>query len=255
VKFRLDIVLSERGSKAKVWSSKYLKWFAAERGALFEQITYAEAAPTTWHLGLIPKTGDKIAARIVDKLFHRSPLAYSVGSGSDPVYLHRVMTMFIKCFDFVPYFRNEVDGIKKSEDYKPFRFRDQETAGVALAVLNSSAFFYYFVLFGDCFHCGKEFVESFPAGLNEMSPPLSERLRSLGAALMIDLKKHAVRKAAVSRVTGRVEYDEFWPRHSKAIIDDIDTALATHYGFSDEELDFIVNYDIKYRLGAVSDEE
>jgi len=26
-------------------------------------------------------------------------------------------------------------------------------------------------------------------------------------------------------------------------------SLASHYGFSEEELDFIVNYDIKYRMG------
>jgi hypothetical protein len=25
--------------------------------------------------------------------------------------------------------------------------------------------------------------------------------------------------------------------------------LARHYGFSEEELDFIINYDIKYRMG------
>jgi hypothetical protein len=24
---------------------------------------------------------------------------------------------------------------------------------------------------------------------------------------------------------------------------------ATHYGFTDEESDFIINYDIKYRMG------
>lgn len=30
---------------------------------------------------------------------------------------------------------------------------------------------------------------------------------------------------------------------------EIDTVLARHYGFTEEELDFIVNYDIKYRLG------
>ena len=32
-------------------------------------------------------------------------------------------------------------------------------------------------------------------------------------------------------------------------IDDIDRVLAQHYGFSGEELDFIINYDIKYRMG------
>ena len=27
------------------------------------------------------------------------------------------------------------------------------------------------------------------------------------------------------------------------------TMLAKHYGFTEEELDFIINYDIKYRMG------
>ena len=33
------------------------------------------------------------------------------------------------------------------------------------------------------------------------------------------------------------------------IIDEIDELLARHYGFTEEELDFIINYDIKYRMG------
>ena len=35
----------------------------------------------------------------------------------------------------------------------------------------------------------------------------------------------------------------------KRILDEIDSALAEYYGFTDEELDFIINYDIKYRMG------
>ena len=36
-------------------------------------------------------------------------------------------------------------------------------------------------------------------------------------------------------------------------IDEIDTVLARHYGFTEEELDFIINYDIKYRMGKKSE--
>ena len=50
-------------------------------------------------------------------------------------------------------------------------------------------------------------------------------------------------------ITYKVVYDEFYPRHSKHIIDKIDRVLAEHYGFTDEELGFIINYDIKYRMG------
>ena len=34
-----------------------------------------------------------------------------------------------------------------------------------------------------------------------------------------------------------------------------DTVLAGHSGFTEEELDFILNYDIKYRLSRSSDSE
>ena len=32
--------------------------------------------------------------------------------------------------------------------------------------------------------------------------------------------------------------------------DEIDKALAEHYGFTEEELDYIINYDVKYRMGS-----
>ena len=40
----------------------------------------------------------------------------------------------------------------------------------------------------------------------------------------------------------------------KPIIDEIDIVLAKHYGFTEEELDFIISYDIKYRIGQNSEE-
>jgi len=30
---------------------------------------------------------------------------------------------------------------------------------------------------------------------------------------------------------------------------------AKHYGFTEEELDFIINYDIKYRMGGADGDE
>ena len=63
-------------------------------------------------------------------------------------------------------------------------------------------------------------------------------------------------KNKTSSKTGNIQYQEFYPRLSKPIIDDIDKLLAKHYGFTEEELDFIINYDIKYRMGnELNDEE
>ena len=53
----------------------------------------------------------------------------------------------------------------------------------------------------------------------------------------------------------QLDLESLTPSKSKPIIDEIDTVLAGHYGFTAEELDFILNYDIKYRLGRTSETE
>jgi hypothetical protein len=67
---------------------------------------------------------------------------------------------------------------------------------------------------------------------------------------MNDYQKYSILKDKVSNLTGKITYQEFYPRKSKLIIDEIDKVLAKHYGFTKEELDFIINYDIKYRMGG-----
>ena len=54
---------------------------------------------------------------------------------------------------------------------------------------------------------------------------------------------------------GVLTIQSFQPRLSKPLIDQIDQALADHYGLSDEQLDLVVNFDVKYRLGLVAEEE
>ena len=70
-----------------------------------------------------------------------------------------------------------------------------------------------------------------------------------------DVQDKSKRRVYVYKTTGRVEYDEFYMKLSKPIIDEIDKLLARHYDFTEEELDFIINYDIKYRMGNELNEE
>lgn len=67
---------------------------------------------------------------------------------------------------------------------------------------------------------------------------------------MSDLDLNSVFLQRNDKRAGLLEIQSFQPRASKPIIDEIDTILAVHYGFTQEELDFIINYDIKYRMGS-----
>jgi hypothetical protein len=71
----------------------------------------------------------------------------------------------------------------------------------------------------------------------------------LSQQLVTNLWKNAqtrIRKRADGRVQEEVNFNVGL---SKSVLDQIDLVLAKHYGFTNEELDFIINYDIKYRMG------
>jgi len=98
-------------------------------------------------------------------------------------------------------------------------------------------------------------VGSFPIELEHIDKIPSQELINLNNKLMESYMRNKSRKSTYYKTTGNVEYDEFYPKLSKPIIDEIDAVLAEHYGFTPEELDFIINYDIKYRMGKELGEE
>ena len=74
-------------------------------------------------------------------------------------------------------------------------------------------------------------------------------------SLQNELELHSESHVRNQKTTGRTEIQLFRVKPVKPIIDEIDIALAKHFCFTEEELDFIINYDIKYRMGDELNEE
>jgi hypothetical protein len=53
--------------------------------------------------------------------------------------------------------------------------------------------------------------------------------------------------------TGRTETQSFKIQRSKPIIEELDRVIAPYYRLNANELDFIINYDVKFRLGSDED--
>ena len=62
-----------------------------------------------------------------------------------------------------------------------------------------------------------------------------------------------IRRSCAHRYRQKIETFDY--AECKPIIDDIDCALARHFGLNEEELDLIINYDIKYRMGRDTENE
>ena len=151
--------------------------------------------------------------------------------------------------DFAPYFWNERAGKQISSHVKALTLKSKSDAKAALAALNSSLFYWWFLMLSNCRDLTLREIESFPLGLDRMERGMKKRLGECAGRLMESFKRHKKRKRTSYKATGKVVYDEFEQKPSKPIVDEIDRLLAEHYGFTDEERDFIVNYDIKYRMG------
>ena len=75
-------------------------------------------------------------------------------------------------------------------------------------------------------------------------------LVKLAKRLMLSYEENLEwRECNYTRSIGRCTVPFYRQGYSKPIMDEIDYALAQHYGFTLEELDCIINYDIKYRMG------
>jgi hypothetical protein len=92
-------------------------------------------------------------------------------------------------------------------------------------------------------------INDFKFSSNSLNKDIENLLLYLSQRLMEDLNKNSKLKVTFYKNRGEIQYQEFFILYSKSIIDQIDTVLAQHYGFTEEELDFIINYDIKYRMG------
>ena len=250
---RLAIYLQKANSISSVYSTKYHRWQENARSNLFATLRYTPIASFVYTDSLA-KTGTEIEYRLWQKLHHDKHLSTQI-QGHHKIYFHNAPRYWIRVTDFIPYFWNERDGEKLSTQVKEITCTTPDSALALAAILNSSLFYWWFIALSDSRHLNLREIHQFPIEIASLRSTEKSDLNRLAKELMEDYQRHKMRKETYYQATGKVVYDEYYPRHSKSIIDEIDRVLATHYGFTDEELDFIINYDIKYRMGDALDDD
>ena len=253
---RLTIhLIGQKSRDPVVMSTRYHKWTAEERPALFQVLRYADA----WEplvVGSLPKTGSPEERGVADRLrtAKRRLAMHYVKHGSHAVYYTRKVGYFLQILDFVPEMRDGMGRPRLPSELKELRFASESQATLALACLSSTLFYWFVTVHSDCRNLNKREIDNFPVDLvelghSELASSLIDTTRSLMANLISTSELRTLRSGGE---TLTVQF--IYPRQSKHLIDRIDQALGTYYGLSDAENDFIQNYEIKYRLG-VDDED
>lgn len=249
----LSIFISSRNNGNFTLTTTYQKWASEARDYLIPTVSYVPVHKTPAPF-IVPKFGQRIETAIATKLWaKKTSIRYllSKKQTSHTLYYRNTGGLYWKIItDFQPEFYENGKRTKSSRETYLY-FNNESDLAVTLGILNSNLFWWYYVVYSNCRDLNPYDIQSFPIG--EVSEPYQQSIQKLTAKLMQDFKANCVYKERTHKGKSTVRYQEFHPRLSKPIIDQIDEVLADHYGFSDEEMDFIINYDIKYRVGTDDD--
>ena len=238
VKIRAGIYLSRKGFANAKYVSRYLKYYADERKILFFKLKYVASHNTL----SAPKLDGNIGRSVIEKIVSQPISLETQLIKEDTIYYHAAPIYWCKALMDIDTLLN--NGLNIADSYKK---RDVSTRYKAFvfSLLNSSLFFYYWIVRSDCYNLTKKYISEMkvPNGIESIS------LMTEAKQLNKDLNKNNQIAEYTYKNRGSVRFAQFFPKRSKSIIDKIDKALAKYYGFTEEELDFIINYDIKYRMG------
>jgi hypothetical protein len=129
-------------------------------------------------------------------------------------------------------------------------FQNETYKKIALCVYLSNLWNIFYYSYSNCLDVSKYEICDFPISMEKMSESTVNNLLILSEKIMKDIKDNSKMKTRSYEKAGKIDCYTIELRNSKYLIDQIDAVLAEHYGFTDEELDFIINYDIKYRMGG-----
>ena len=243
VEQRLTIfVVRAKSEKNNIYSTSILRWKTEFRNLLFISIHYT----LSFNKGSIWRTSSDIELSITNKFSKHTEILCYLCNNHDlgtPIYYR---TAGIRYWII---FLNKGFGTESLSN-KVAYFNSSDKAKFYMAALNSNLFWWYYALNFDMFNLKDYMIFSF-----RLNYKPDFEINKLSEILESDLNKNKQELIVNSATRGIVSSFVYKKKCSKYIIDKIDLLLAKHYGFTEEELDFIINYDIKYRMGDELEKE
>lgn len=246
----LTIVIALKGTQKNTCHVTGLrKWAAEQRDQLFPTTSYVADAHSVRNF-VIPKFSGPIELAAFSKIWSESMRlgAAMRRNGSSDLFYRIGGGRYWKIFTTVApkFVLNGISG--RSSRESSLLFSTDHERDLACALLSSSIFFWLFSITTNGRDLNPIDLQDFPVDLIRLGA-VCPSIPALANQLMTDYQLHSQIKVKQSAQTGQVEYQEFYPRLSKSVIDKIDMELGRFYGLSSEQMDYIINYDIKYRMG------
>lgn len=248
----LTIFVIAPSEQKRTFTTSYQKWNSNNRYLLMSKVEYVEIQrqrQACW----IPKLGEKIESLLLKKYLNiKTIVGCFIEKSNNRVYYRTTGGLYWKVFtDFSPAFK--VNGRASHSSRETwFTLTNKEIVKPIIAILSSDLFWWWYTITTNCRDINPYDIQNFPIPESAL---YDQKLIILSDEYLKSLQNNSLMLVRNQQRTGRTETQSFKIQKSKPIINEIDRVLAQHYGFTDEELDFIINYDIKYRMGKDSEDE
>jgi hypothetical protein len=243
----LSIFISNKSKNPDCYNTGYIKWNSETRDNIFGLLNYTkynEQRDSFWS----PKLSSVYEISILNKLRNKTRTIQNfIQISKHNLYYRTTGGLYWKVFTNAPP-KFLVNGKKEHSSRETFISLDKnDTPKQFVAVFSSSLFWWWYTITSNLRDLNPADLYGFKLDDNLIS---SEDLLNLSNILIEDMHTNSTMLTREQKSTGTTKTQSFKLSKSKHIIDEIDKVLAKHYGFTDEELDFIINYDIKYRMGS-----
>jgi len=250
----LAIIISTTSPKVNIYSSMYHKWYNEYRNFLFDNIKYHNTTKDFIE-GSIPKFSSVLFTSILEKQKNISKnntlsATFLINTSKHRFFYFRAVQYWFKILENEPIYLEDGEQTRTGE-MKPIYIDTEENKYILISVLSSTTFFLHYITWSSCQVVNSRDFD-FLFDIKTLNKSNRNKLIELGKKLQkdyIDNSHIITRNYSKKGRSFTMEKQHFYIKKSKPIIDEIDTVLAEHYGFTEEELDFIINYDIKYRMG------
>lgn len=246
---RLSIFIIPKGATMKAsYSTMVYRWKTETRQYLFPTLFYTNAEQSNQKNLL--KLGSEIETSILKKFLKQNEIAAYLNKKpivSNSIYYRTAGGGYWVTILNTPFATSSLSNKSASFDRKV-------DSKVLSAVLNSNLFWWYYSINFDQFNFKDYMLFGFRFTYPVDREVESELIR-LSNKLEKELMTNATSYVINSKTRGSNETITYNKYLSKETMDEIDLILAMHYGFTNEEVDFLINYDIKYRMSNVELED
>jgi type I restriction-modification system DNA methylase subunit len=269
---RSTIVITKKGTGVdKITTSKYHRWYTRDRPKVFKNLQTSD-----WYIvdpkGIVPKIGTNIEKAILNKLDQKSKgktvenfvedIGVKIWYHNAPRYwIHAHPENYLPSVEYYENYETNTDtgevvlnNLKEkqiSSHYKPLIFAKESFDGI-LGLLNSSLFYWWFIVWSDGRDLLADHIHSFPIDIKNFPDNFKEKLKLLVNGLMENYDKTSNIKINVRSGGYAIKIKEIIPSKSKNIIDQIDEIFADYFGFTEDERKFIREFDIEFRIKSES---